>query len=283
MANKEFSSLHKLIKQVFKDYTAWETTSKPWFRGEPNNINTPLLPKIFRLENGRKHDELKLLQHFRMKAPSFGLLQIPPRENTDQWLFLAQHVGLPTRLLDWTGGLLIALHFALNNHEKGAVVWMLDPDELNRKTASSIKNDDYGLTWFSQRNRSLIGNDLYRIRDIVKSQGNYELVNEICDNLASMNIEKAWTKKSQATPYPFAIYPTNIHPRMSSQISRFTIHGQFENPMQEMDLGERILKKYVISDCAITSMIRDLRILGISHSSLFPDLDGLSCELSEIY
>lgn len=283
MNDNEYYSVDALIKDVFNDYSSWQTTSTPWFRGEPKDIATPLLPRLFRIENGRKHDELKLLHHFRMKAPSLGLPYIPPRDYVDQWLFLAQHVGLPTRLLDWTEGLLIALHFSLYTYQNGAIVWMLNPDELNRKSYGTFKDGDYALTWFSHKRRPLIGNDLFRIQKMIKSKGEYPLMDEIPDNLGNMNIHKAWTKDSSGTPFPFAVHPTNIHPRMSSQISRFTIHGEMEYEMSKMDLGDRILRKYVIADKAIPNMKRDLRMMGISHSSLFPELDGLTGELSEIY
>lgn len=70
---------------------------------------------------------------------------------------------------------------------------------------------------------------------------------------------------------------------MSSQASRFTIHGEIEIEMCRMDLGIRILRKYQIADDAIPYLKQELRMMGISHSSLFPELDGLSDELSEIY
>ncbi len=53
--------------------------------------------------------------------------------------------------------------------------------------------------------------------------------------------------------------------------------------MCRMDLGIRILRKYQIADDAIPYLKQELRMMGISHSSLFPELDGLSDELSEIY
>src|SRR5207244_1519034 len=108
-------ALEARITEGRSDYREWNTPTSPWLRGEPASTKTPLLPVLFR-EPGR-HDENRLLQQFRMKAPSLGLGTIPPRDHTDQWLFLARHVGLPTRLLDWTEGLLIALLFAVCDGE----------------------------------------------------------------------------------------------------------------------------------------------------------------------
>jgi hypothetical protein len=91
------TSIEEFIEQVKSEYKRWNTCNFPWFRGEPDSP-TPLLPRVFREHNsnGKPHDENQLLQFFRMKAPVLGLECVPPRaEHTDQWFFLAQHVGLP--------------------------------------------------------------------------------------------------------------------------------------------------------------------------------------------
>lgn len=114
------------ISRIRKQYKEWGSPQYVWFRGEPD-VETRLLPKLYRPRaDGSFHNENKLLQMFRMKAPSFTTASIPSRGNTDEWLFLAQHVGLPTRLLDWTENAILALFFAFKDEKP--VVWMLNPD-----------------------------------------------------------------------------------------------------------------------------------------------------------
>jgi hypothetical protein len=154
---KTVVSVEALFTEVRDDYRGWNTKTFPWFRGEKIKTETPLLPALFR--EPRRHDEDRLLQEFRAKAPALGLGMIPPRDHTDQWLFLARHVGLPTRLLDWTEGLLIALLFAVydgkgepRRETDGAVVWMLDPVELNRQSLTSpddSRDNELPLTWIN--------------------------------------------------------------------------------------------------------------------------------------
>jgi hypothetical protein len=256
IVEKKISKVEEFIQIVKSDYEAWGTSSFPWFRGEPES-DTPLLPKLFRKE----HHENQLLQFFRMKAPILGLGYVPPRaEHTDQWLFLAQHVGLPTRLLDWTEGALVALYFALQKDHP--VVWMLDPVQLNRlslPTDQILADNQFPLTW-----------------DYRRPLGTF--------NIGTENIRCAWEKKNRGVDLPVAVHPTNIHPRMSAQKSCFTVHGKREECLNNLlPLGYRFLRKYCISSASSESMLKDLRILGISHSTLFPDLDGLTKELGEIF
>ena len=98
------------------------------------------MPKQYRPGvGGKRHNENRLLQQFRMKAPSLGLMDTLDRNHTDEWLFLALHVSLPTRLLDWTEGLFIALYFALL--ENKPTIWMLDPIELNQRSSDEPIED----------------------------------------------------------------------------------------------------------------------------------------------
>jgi len=82
------------------------------FRGH-SNLNYKLIPSVGRSPHTSRSFakyEHSLLDIFRREA--HGCLSSVPKEEWE-WLALAQHHGLPTRLLDWTHNLLVALYFAV--------------------------------------------------------------------------------------------------------------------------------------------------------------------------
>jgi len=248
-------SIEEFVGRIRADSLSWNTTTNPWFRGEPDS-KTPLLPRVYRLKaDGTPHVENQLLQFFRMKAPSLGGDSVPPRsEHTDQWLCLAQHVGLPTRLLDWSEGALVALYFALI--EDTPIVWMLHPVELNRLSLpsnTSLGENEFPLTWVQPENSI---------------------------NIGSENFRGAWEQDRRGVELPVAIHPTDIHPRMSAQRSCFTIHGKKKQCMNDL-VPPSILKRYEVAPNMKHKMLMELRMLGVSHSTIFPDLDGLAKDLAQ--
>jgi hypothetical protein len=90
------------------------------FRGQRSQ--EPLLPTVAR-NSEYIRAELKLFDDFKKEALPY--LNYLPTSDW-QWLAIAQHNGLPTRLLDWTKHSLAALWFAVEHppHEdQSGVVW----------------------------------------------------------------------------------------------------------------------------------------------------------------
>lgn len=123
------------------------------FRGQ--GIDKPLIPKIGRLElriktNSIIKTEKLILEEFRR-----GILPLSEFKPENSWdlLALAQHHGLPTRLLDWSYSALIALWFAVDcpphydkkGNAQSGVVWILAADvddfRTDTTTADPLNNE----------------------------------------------------------------------------------------------------------------------------------------------
>ncbi|HEY8507429.1 MAG TPA: FRG domain-containing protein [Steroidobacteraceae bacterium] len=101
---------------------AEEMAGQDWiFRGEPSSRN-PLRPSAGRLDreiiSAGKTSLVESIERAaldRFKADAVPYLDYrPPFSHDLEWLAIAQHHGMQTRLLDWTESLLIAAFFAVD-------------------------------------------------------------------------------------------------------------------------------------------------------------------------
>lgn len=253
----DFSKFVSYIETHFK-------TKSCWFRGvgDPSH---KLLPSFYRHPKNPPQADCALLENRLIEA--FKNRSLPFLESTsilegDEWglMFFMQHYRFPTRLLDWSVSPLISLYFALTSvgrNKKGTpetdvVIWVLDPIAWNRE-AQAYRTYTGGVISTSDK--------------------------EISPKYLPKSVYET------ASIPPIAIHGPLNSPRIVAQRGVFTVFGPQATPMEDLfKAGDRFsaitLQKIIIPKKTIDDYMISLGSFGISESFIYPDLEGLSMELS---
>ena len=217
-----------------------------WWRGQSRK-SWSLHPSIYHRDLAK--NETNMCVQFRNQA-KVRHRDVPDIHDTTSWLFLMQHYGLPTRLLDWSDSPLIALFFAIKNitaDDEDGVIYGLSPTDLNFKEIA--------------------------LKGIVGT-GN-PTARKVFDN--------AWVnpgEKKDATNI-LAINTQHVDIRQMVQASQFTIHG-INTSLHELDGASEYLVSIIIPREFKEAFRQIINLFHINDSYLFPDLEHLARQIQSL-
>lgn len=245
MPIKKIESLSDMLKHLKDDLDP--KVSPVWYRG--HSIGTwQLLSSYDRLKRPPK--ETSLVNEFRQNA-NYLLDKHSPDSSFD-WLFLMQHYGVPTRLLDWTESPLIALYFAIESDTRGSknqdgALWVLYPGKLNSKT--NAERNEY-IPAFEEK-----------------------------EYMESYSTEK-YDKGRELGLNPIAAIATRNNPRIQAQLGVFTISHRDKVPIEDIVDRSHVIK-YEITSNAKPDIAKELKLLAISKFQIFPELASIGQKIKE--
>lgn len=254
------SSFQDFLEKVDRGQNSSE--SSLWFRGAGKSSYT-LTPTLHRHPDITSSDillefERKLLTRFKERSVPYLQHKI-----IDDWelLFLMQHYGMPTRLLDWTENPFISLFFALSSackdehgvYDDDAAVWILSPSKWNQNV---FIHTSYKGGAMSPSESQVTG---YRP-----------------DTEAKLMHEN-----------PVAILGIHNSPRIVAQRGSFCLFGKSLTSMEEIYVNgtfeQDTLTKIEIPSHLIQELLSKLVWMGITDSVVYPDLDGLAKETKRLF
>lgn len=229
-----------------------------WYRGCRNKAHE-LKPTLYRHAKKFRIDEIATMETELTTRFVQRSLPFLHRTLTDEWdkLFLMQHYGVPTRLLDWSENPFVSIYFALVSAGEpkatDASLWMCDPAAWNQAALEHI---------------SFKGGVLDQSSTLLRGY-------------------TPGTPVAEIPMLPIMIYGSYNSPRIVAQRGGFALFGQGTDPMEKVYLADKfpkgILSKIEIPHDKVDEIRSSLFRKGFTESVVFPDLDGLSKELRRMF
>lgn len=175
------------------------------------------------------------------------------------WVSVAQHYGLPTRLLDWTYSPLIATHFATANIEKihlDGAIWAVNYLKLHRIIPPELKNE-----------LDSEGANVFTVKMLSEKVGSFKELEDLSE-------------------CPFALFfePPSMDDRIVNQYALFSVMSNPHAIFDEWLVNHPEIWRKIIIPAELKWEIRDkLDQANITERVLFPGLDGLSKWLKRHY
>jgi hypothetical protein len=215
-----------------------------------------LTTSLVRLGGAANGLESHLVRNFRRYAPAHARM---PDDSIWTWLALAQHHGLPTRLLDWTHSPYVALHFATESPDASGsdgAVWCVDYVRANEYLPVVL--------------RELLETEASNLFTVEMLRRAAASLDEF-DGLA-------------ADPFVIFCEPPSFDERIVNQYALFSL---MSSPTERLDRwleDKPDLAQRIIVPAELKLEVRDkLDQANVTERVLFPGLDGLARWLTRYY
>ncbi|HWH06316.1 MAG TPA: FRG domain-containing protein, partial [Gaiellaceae bacterium] len=224
------------------------------FRGQQDSASD-LTTSLTRLGGDYGRLERHLLRNFRKYAH-----RDTRYESFWDWLSVAKHHGLPTRVLDWTHSPFVALHFATASpsaYDRDGVVWSVDYVRAAQHLPQSL-------------------------RRILDEEGSNSFTTEMVDAAAASLAEL----DALAEDDDFVVFlePPSLDERIVNQYALFSLMSSAQARLDEWLDARPGLGRRIVIPAELKWEVRDkLDQANVTERVLFPGLDGIARWLRRHY
>lgn len=231
------------------------------FRGL-SDINYPLNTSLQRLGGPFSQLEYHLLRNFKKYGMSDGRESM----HSDWWWWaVAQHHGLPTRLLDWTYSPFVAMHFAtaaMDQYDRDGVIWAVEFVQMHQLLPARLRTvlEEAGAKVFTM-----------------------EMLERVVSNIGDL---AALPRVAGETDRPYCLFyePPSLDARIVNQYALFSVLSDVTLPLDDWLRQHPRLWRRIVIPKELKWEVRDkLDQANITERILLPGLDGLAMWLARHY